>query len=217
MMKNLASLFLIVSVIIFTSCAGNDEPKEIKEDNIDVKKNPLGAMIKMSKNMQESAEKMQKNMENKKDAKAIHYEELLKYLPETIDGYHINGEPKGSSMDMQGASYSSAEIEFKNENGNRIDIVLIDYNAAYSMYSMATAMWSSGFKIDTSEEIAQSLNFEDNINGWESFKKKSKHASIILGLGDRFLLTIEGDNQKDTEALKNIAKSMKIKELASLE
>ncbi len=217
MMKNLTSLFLILSTITFISCGGNDEPKETEKENIDIEKNPLGAMMKMSKNMQESAEKMQKNMENKKDAKAMHYEELIKYLPESIDGYQINGEPKGASMDMQGASHSSAEVEFKNKNGNRINISLIDYNAAYSMYSMATAMWASGFKIDTSEEIAQSLNFEDNINGWESYKKKSNRANIILGLGDRFLLTIDGDNQKNTDALKSVAKTMKLKELAALE
>jgi len=172
--------------------------------------------MKMSENMQKNAEKMQKNMEDKKDAKAIHYEELIKYLPESINGYELVGEPKGASMDMSGMSYSSAEVRYKNGNGDHINISLLDYNAAYSMYSMATAMWASGFKIDTSEEIAQSLNFSDNVNGWESFKKKSNKATIILGLGDRFLLTIEGDNQKNTANLKDIAKSMKIEELASL-
>ena len=212
-MKKIA--FLIAIPLFLISCGG-EEPKEKEMENIDVEKNPLGALMKMGKNMADNAEKMEKKMKENKDAKAIHYEELLKYLPESIDGYHVNGEPKGASMDMQGMSYSSAEIEFKDEDGNRIDIALLDYNAAYSMYSMATAMWASGFKVDTSEEFAQSISFGDNINGWESYKKKSNHASVALGIGDRFLLTIEGNNQKDTDQLKDIAKSMDLESLASL-
>jgi len=213
-MKKLALLFTLP---LFLIACGGEEPKEEELDNIDVEKNPLGALMKMGKNMAENAEKMEEKMKNKENAKAIHYEELLKYLPESIDGYQINGEPKGASMDMQGMSYSSAEIEFKNENGNRIDIALLDYNAAYNMYTMATTMWASGFKVDTSEEFAQSISFGDNIKGWESYKKKTNHASVALGIGDRFLLTIEGDNQDGTDALKEIAKSMDIDGLASLE
>ena len=213
-MKKIALLFTLP---LFLIACGGEDPKEKELDNIDVEKNPLGALMKMGKNMAENAEKMEEKMKNKENAKAIHYEELLKYLPKSIDGYQVNGEPKGASMDMQGMSYSSAEIEFKNENGDRIDIVLLDYNAAYNMYTMATTMWASGFKIDTSEEFAQSISFGDNINGWETYKKKSNDANIALGIGDRFLLTIDGNNQEGTETLKEIAKSMDIDALAGLE
>lgn len=212
-MRRLA--LLTISSLFIISC-GN-EPKEEEIENIDVEKNPLGALMKMGKNMAESAEKMEKKMKENKNAKAIHYEDLLKYLPESIDGYKVNGEPKGASMDMQGMSYSSAEIEFKNENGDRINITLLDYNAAYNMYTMATAMWASGFKIDTSEEFAQSISFGEGISGWESYKKKSNRANIALGIGDRFLLTIDGNNQDGTDQLKEIAQSIDLNALTSLE
>ncbi len=214
-MKKFTTLLFAFSIILFTACGGNDEPKE--EDNIDVEKNPLGALMKMGKNMKENAEKMEKNMKEKKNAKAIHYEELMKYLPESVDGYSLKGDPKGASMDMAEMSYSTAEAKYVNDSGDRISIVLLDYNAAYSMYSMATTMWASGFKIDTSEEFGQSINFGENINGWESYKKKRNNASVILGLGDRFLLTIEGNNEENCNFLKEVAKSMDLDELASLE
>ena len=211
-MKNLSILLLAFTIVIFTACGGDK-----KEENIDVEKNPLGALMKMGENMKENAEKMEKKAKDHTNAKAIHYEELIKYLPETVAGYQRNEDPKGASMDMGEMSYSSAEIRFENENGDRIKITLFDYNAAYSMYSMATAMWASGFKIDTSEELGQSINLGENINGWESFNKKQKDASVVLGIGDRFLLNIEGNNQKDCEFLKEVAKSMDLSKLASIE
>ena len=185
-MKNLALLLLAFPIIIFTACGGNDK----KEENIDVEKNPLGALMKMGKNMEENEKKMEKKAKDGKNAVAIHYEELIKFLPESVSGYKRAEDPSGASMDMGEMSYSSAEVRFENEKGDRINITLLDYNAAYSMYSMATAMWASGFKIDTSEELGQSINLGENINGWESLRKKQKDASVVLGLGDRFFLTI---------------------------
>jgi len=211
-MKKLSLLVVAFPIMLFTSCGGDK-----KEENIDVEKNPLGALMKMGENMKENAEKMEKKAKDHKNAKAIHYEELIKFLPESVSGYEIVKEPKGASMDMGEMSYSSAEVRFENDKGDRIKIILLDYNAAYSMYSVATAMWASGFKIDTSEELGQSINLGENINGWESLRKKQKDASVVLGLGDRFLLTIEGNNQKDCEFLKEVAKSMDLSKLASIE
>ena len=171
--------------------------------------------MKMAQNMQEKAEKMQKNMEERKDAKAMHYEELMNFLPTKIDGYTAE-EPDGGTVEMQGTSYSNADITFKNEAGDRVKISLLDYNAALSMYSMATAMWSSGLKIDTKDELAQSFNINDQISGWETFKKKTGKASIVLGINDRFMLTVEADKQENCDNVKSIAKSMDLDKLASL-
>lgn len=211
-MKNFNKFLIISLSIILFSCGGEEKSQE---DNIDVEKNPLGAAMKMAKNMQEQAEKMQKDMEERKDAKAMHYEELMKYLPTKIDGYTAE-EPDGGTIEMHGTSYSNADITFKNEAGERIKISLLDYNAALSMYSMATAMWTSGLKIDTKDELAQSYNINDNISGWESFQKKSGNASITLGVSNRFMLTIEADNQENCNNIKSIAKNMDLDKLASL-
>lgn len=207
-MKNLMKIFTLLSIITLIACGGNDVKEE---ENIDVEKNPLGALMKMSENMEKQAKKMEDQMENRKDAKAMHYEELMKFLPESVDGYEKE-EPKGESVDMNGMSFSSANVRFKKGNDD-IDVTILDYNAAMSMYTMATAMWATGFKVDTSDELAQSVSINDNIHGWETYKKKSKDASLVLGVNDRFLITIEGDNQEDMGLLKDIAKSMDLKNL----
>jgi len=212
-MKKHNLFILIILAITLFACGGKEESQD---DNIDVEKNPLGAAMKMAKNMQEQAEKMQENAEERKDAKAVHYEELINYLPTSISGYTAEAEPDGGTIEMQGASYSSANVSFKNDKGERIKVTLLDYNAAMAMYGMATAMWASGFKIDTKDELAQSYNINDKIAGWETFKKKSGNASVILGISNRFLLTVEADNQKNCDNVKSIAKSIDIDKLASL-
>lgn len=210
-MNTLLKLSFLLGIATLVACGGNDKKEE---DNIDVEKNPMGALMKMGENMQKQAEKMEKQQAERKDAKAMHYEELMKYLPESVTGYKKE-EPKGESVEMSGMSFSSANVRFTKGNDD-INVTLLDYNAAMSMYSMATAMWASGFKIDNSEETAQSVSFADNINGWETLQKKSKDASLILGVNDRFLVTIEGNNQKNTDLFKEIAKSMDLKKLTGL-
>lgn len=211
-MKKFNLFLLAFATIVLIACGGEEKSQD---DNIDVEKNPLGAAMKMAQNMQEKAEKMQKNMEERKDAKAMHYEELMNFLPTKIDGYTAE-EPDGGTVEMQGTSYSNADITFKNEAGDRVKISLLDYNAALSMYSMATAMWSSGLKIDTKDELAQSFNINDQISGWETFKKKTGKASVVLGINDRFMLTVEADKQENCDNVKSIAKSMDLDKLASL-
>ena len=208
MMNTKIILIALISATTLIAC-GSDE-----NENIDVEKNPMEALMKMGENMQKQAEKIEEKQKNRENASAMHYEELMKYLPESIEDYEKN-EPKGESVEMGEMSFSSAEVRFKNQQ-DEIKITLLDYNAALSMYSMATAMWSTGFKIDNSKEKSQSVKLTDEITGWETIQKKSKDASLILGINDRFLLTIEAENQENTDLLKEIAKQMDLSKLSSL-
>jgi hypothetical protein len=213
-MKKITTLLLALPIVLFTAC-GNDEPEE---ENIDIEKNPLGALMQMSENLEEQAEKMEEQlekMEERKDAKAIDYEKLIELLPTSIDGYTAD-EPSGENIEMTGMSYASAEVSFKDEENNKIHVTILDYNAAMPMFTMATAMWSSGLKINTTEELAQSIKFNKEISGWETLNKKNGDASLILGIGSRFLVTIEGDKQEDCKNLKAIAKDMDLDGLVNM-
>ena len=174
--------------------------------------------MQMGENMEKQAKKMEeKQKKHDPNVKAMHYEELINFLPENVDDYTIDGETNGESIDMAGMSYSTADVRFKNDNGDYIKITLMDYNAAYNLYGAATGMWAMGMKIDSKTELSQGIKFSDNINGWESFKKKTGKAELVLGVGDRFLLTINGSNQENCDFLKDVAKSMDLDKLAAME
>lgn len=143
----------------------------------------------------------------------MNYSDLQAYLPASIEGY-VAGDPGGSSMSTNGMSFSSADIEFSGEDGKTIRITLLDYSEAIAMYQAATAMWTSGMSFEDDVSKVQTFQLQENVVGWEEFRKKEKEAQIALGIGSRFFLTIEANKQNDTDFVKEIATNMELEELA---
>ncbi|PLX03149.1 MAG: hypothetical protein C0594_10860, partial [Marinilabiliales bacterium] len=69
---------------------------------------------------------------------------------------------------------------------------------------------------DTNEEKAGPLKLDNGIKGWEVYDKVNKDANIVLGIGSRFLLTIEADDQENTYFVKEVAQSMDLDDLSSI-
>ncbi len=216
MKKLMITAAVFATAFTLNSCGGKTE--ELKEEEVAKPSNPLEALANMSEETNEAqaaADKKIAERRAKGDTLAMPYEELMKYLPESIDGYKRQ-EPDGESVNMTGMSFSSANVDFENEKGERISVKIVDYNQAYGLYTTATAMWALGMSIDSPEEKAQGVKFEDDIAGWESIRKKSGDATVTLGVGYRFWVEVQADGQKDCENVKSIAKKIDLKKLASL-
>jgi hypothetical protein len=212
-------IILYTVVLLFSIACGNKNETEIEDINT-----PLGAISalsnisKMSKNVEKNmniAETKLKERRERGDTLAMHYEKLIQHLPTEISGYNRK-EPTGSSVNMAGMSYSNAEVRYENENGNFIKITLIDYNQAYGVYQSATAMWALGMSIDSPEEKSNGIKINEEVAGWETFKKKSKNAALTLGIGYRFWLNIEANNQENTDFVKEVAKKVDMDKLSAI-
>lgn len=195
------------------SCGGSEQ----KEDETKKPENPLEAIQEAANNMQSGTEDAQKKMEERKkkgDTLAMKYEDLMKYLPDEISGY-TKGEPTGTTVSMMGQSYSNAEVKYANGD-NWVKVQIIDYNQAYSLYSSAAMMWTMGFSVDSPEEKAGSVKLQDNVAGWEVFKKKNKDAELTLGVGYRFWIHVKANKQENTDFIKGVAKDMDLSTLANM-
>lgn len=192
-MKKLATILFIFSMVFLASCGGSNEEPDTNE-------NPPS-----EENIANQAE----------DTEVLPSEELIKYFPPSIDGY-TSGEPTGDTLKINDANYSSAKIDYSNNN-NHITISLLDYKAVFEKCSMSPDMGDSDMKVDTEEELSQIVSLGENIRGWETYQKKSNTASLMVGIKNRFLLTIDATNQKNTEFLKEIAQSIDLKKLAEEE
>jgi hypothetical protein len=157
-----------------------------------------------------SFEKSKKIIEDKKnqgDTLAMTYEKLLKFLPAEINGYFEKDKGTGKTINENGISWSIAEKKYFDGDQN-FKISLADYNGAYGLYAGATAIFSLG-NIENAEESSHAVILKNGkFKGWESYKKESKEAYLITGISDRFLLTLEAENQISTEFIKNIIEKM---------
>ncbi len=127
--------------------------------------------------------------------KAIHYSELQKYLPSELMGYSHSSDPDGSSFEMNGMSYSTA-IQKYGKGDSEMDITIIDYHGALTMYSAASMAWSTGMSFEDADQKAEGTEI-DGFKGWQVYDKKDKTTQLMIGVKDRYLVTIEtqGDPQ----------------------
>ncbi len=214
-MKNTSILlFLIIGAFfIFGSCQETTQNvKNLNEFSKTLK--DLGEQLE--KGAEELSEK-NKARKAKGDTVAIHYNKLKEYLP-SISGYTIDGEPDGQISGAQGLSYSQLTAKYKSNNGKeKVKVTLVDYNAALPLYTLATAALKSNFFIENNRETTKGIDLGiEGVAGMKTIKKKDKKSNVILGVGDRFMVSIEASGQAEQEFAVSVAKKMKLKELAGM-
>ena len=213
-MKNLFLYLVAVSVILIVSCG---EKYEELKNAAEVIKNAPEAAEEMSKSV-DLAEKKREERRAKGDTLALHFSELQKYLPESLSGLKSE-EPNGQTTNVTGFSMSTIERDYVAENGSNrsVKIVLMDYNESYAMFAGVTYWTALGMSTETNDGFTKSVKSDiTDVAGFEEYSKSARTAKISYAVGYRFLLTIEENEATGTDYIKDIAKKIDLKKLASL-
>ena len=214
MKKSILSVVLI-SVFIIAGCG--EKAKEMQQAMDIIQKAP-----EIAKNMEQGtkdAEKRRQERIKKGDTLAIPFTELQKFLPENISGYTA-GEIDGQTTNITGFSVTEVKRNFTKRvpagDENYIRIELYDYNQAGQLYEGLTAVWALGISVESTEKSEKTFTpgFSPAV-GFQSYNKKSKEASVTIGIAWRFYLTMHANNQTSCDYLIGIANSMRLKELAN--
>lgn len=164
--------------------------------------------------IKESASKKEERRA-KGDTLSMPYADLQRMLPANISGYSKEGDPKGETINMVGMSYSTASQVYKSGDGE-ITVNIMDYNASYTAFGAATAMFATGFSVDNDQEHMGAVDLGiSGVKAWEDVKKKEKHSTVMAGINDRFLVTAEGRNV-EPDAVKTAIKSVDFSKLAGM-
>lgn len=164
--------------------------------------------------IKESASKKEERRA-KGDTLFMPYADLQRMLPANISGYSKEGDPKGETINMVGMSYSTASQVYKSGDGE-ITVNIMDYNASYTAFGAATAMFATGFSVDNDQEHMGAVDLGiSGVKAWEDVKKKEKHSTVMAGINDRFLVTAEGRNV-EPDAVKTAIKSVDFSKLAGM-
>ncbi|GAA4350692.1 hypothetical protein GCM10023185_08700 [Hymenobacter saemangeumensis] len=164
----------------------------------------------------EEAQTHQAERVKRGDTLSINYKELHKLLPSAIEGYTAEGEPEGESVQMPGMQYSSTKQRYR-KGEETLSVQLVDYNGAATMFTAATAMVGTGIAVEDETQLMRSLDLGmKGVKGYEKLDKQGHQASVLLGVADRFFVTLEATGQKDTELVKSAARQLKLSGLARM-
>jgi hypothetical protein len=120
-------------------------------------------------------------------------ERIIKLIPARVDDFRANGDAKSKVIKLGNIQYSMAEKNFAAYRDRSIKILLFDYKEAPIMYKQATRKWSNFTTVENDSMIMRPAIMTD-CTGWESYNVHKKNSQIMLGVCDRFFLTLEGTN-----------------------
>jgi hypothetical protein len=118
--------------------------------------------------------------------------EILKLLPDNIDGFKPSEEFKSEQLKIGTLTYTLCEKKFS--AGKRsIQFLLFDFLHANIMYKQSMSKWNGTKPAETETEILRAIDME-YCTGWESYQKHTERSEISLGIRDRYLLEITGSH-----------------------
>ncbi len=211
--------FLVLFFACFAACQVEPSGKDDGSINLKLDEEMEDKLSEVGKQIGELAKEQKKKAERRKekgDTAALHYKELAEFMPD-IAGFTSEDGPKGNINKAMGLSISTSKQKFTNDKGEQISISIVDYVGASAMYSLAAAAIKSDFYSESDDELIRTLDLGiDDVIGMEVLQKDKKEAVLTVGVGDRFLITMSGENQEDTEQLKDILKGMDLATMAEM-
>lgn len=138
--------------------------------------------------------------------KALPSEKIIKLIPDKISGFYPNEEFKSKVIKLGNIQYSMAEKSFTAKRKRSIKILLFDYKEAPVMYNQVTRNWNMFTVVETDSLIVRPVVVKD-CTGWETYNVRKKNSQILLGICNRFFLTIEGRGV-ELEVLKEVVQKI---------
>lgn len=208
-MKKLITSVLSFALIVGVSSCG--EKEEVKKKSI------FGAFKELAEEMEDMAEDMENNSSGDGEFNmgiAINHKDLKAFLPTEMSGYKVSS-TTSSSTNTEGLNVGMAEIIFSNDE-SEINVEIIDYFAAATMFKMASLVWKMGIEVDSDEEIAKSYVYEGDYTGWLNYDKMSHKAEAVCGINNRIIVTVGATNQDDYDRVVEIIESMDLDGISKL-
>jgi hypothetical protein len=135
-------------------------------------------------------------------------DQILTLLPEKINGFNLSTAPRSKVIKLGTLQYSMAEKDFKASRAGTIKILLFDYKGAPIMFTQATRRLTAGQTIESDSVIRRPTTVKDCI-GVESYNARTKQSQILIGIYNRFYLSLEG-TKVELEFLKKVVQEFKI-------
>ncbi len=118
-------------------------------------------------------------------------EEILKLLPNEIDGYRATDEFKTRHIKIGTLTYTLCEKKFRKKD-KYITLLLFDFAHAEIMYRQSMSTWKKINPVESDSVVLRSVSKAD-CEGWESYLRHTNQSQIFIGICGRFFLNMTGD------------------------
>lgn len=136
---------------------------------------------------------------NAQQQKVLSAQKITKLLPSKIPGYYLKGVARSSEMKIGTLTYSLCERNFASGK-KQIRILLFDYIRAPIMYQQVMKNHSGITTVESDSIIYKPVEFSE-AKGWESVNRKSNESKLVVGIRERYYLSIEGEHVDFQEIL----------------
>lgn len=171
--------------------------------------NPLSQLTAAAEQMQKAAEGF---TSNRKPVPPVAFRELIDLLPGKMAGMKRE-EPKGETTTVGSWQYSSADVDFRSEDGKQsADVGIFDYAHIPILYVPFNMFLNMKVATESTEGYERSTKI-GGYPGYEKWNKNGNSEAVAL-VGERFIV------KADTRGLgegagKKILEDMDLSELAS--
>ena len=213
------SLALIFSL---TACGGSSAEKEAAEkEDSDVSVSVTtdeGEDVKINintKDLEKGMADLQENLNKMTDGKSVEvvdFRKLKALLPSEVAGMEMT-DSEGQKTGVVGFKTSMAKGTYQ-EGNKKIEITLLD-TGGFSGALMGMAAWSQIEVDKESKDGYERTTMIDGYKAFEEYNNNSQHGQISIMVGDRYLLTINGNNISEKE-LKSALDAIDLDDLKDL-
>ena len=148
------------------------------------------------------------------DGKAVEpvsFRELQTVLPE-VSGW-TREEPKGEKMTLP-VPFSQTETRYTKGDAN-VELKIVDSGFSQLLFAPYAMLLSAGYEKESSSGYEKSTTFAGN-PGFEKWNKDTKDGQIVVVVGNRFLVTLDGNDISDNKVLQEFVSKVDMSKLASL-
>ncbi len=221
-MKNLTWIMLLLLMGSLSSCGGCGE-KNGESNNETSSTSSDGGGDASSEtmndaepaNLQEAMDQMQKSIKDSglQQTEPVNFRELQKMTPEKLNGMERISK-KGETAGAMGMKISTTESKYKDDDGNIIEIKIID-TGGFAMGLMGMAAWSMATIDKEDENGYEKTSTLDGFKCFEKCRTRNNSCELSLVAEKRFVVTASCDGC-GMDKLKKTVKKMGLENMADL-
>ncbi|MGA9755388.1 MAG: hypothetical protein WBV23_09625 [Desulfobaccales bacterium] len=142
-------------------------------------------------------------------AEVVHFRELVPFVDIKIPGWAMEGKPCGTTVKQGPMVMSEARVSFK-AGDKTLEVIIMDFLGKPFPFLTGQQM-----EMESSEEIVRTTEVQ-GFKALENYRTKDKQGELSISVANRFWVKIDGEGIDNLEVLKEAAKQMDLKKLATL-